>query len=184
MVSANVERGFTLLEVLVSVAIIGILSGVMYVSFSSARESSSNKAMMTEVKEMQLAIERYRAQNGRYPVPETAGGCGSGMTLITSSESACAVPFIRDLAPTFIEELPEVQQSSNGSCQIEYVTDLTGSRYKLSANECLSGMTIGTDNEMALCPSTCSNTASGQECEVTAGFGQSFAVYSLGGECL
>ena len=175
--------GFTLLEILVSLSIIGILTSVIYFSFDTARESSRNKAMMAEVKELQLAIELYRAQNGEYPEAPASSGCGSGAAEQIGTDSACGGEYIVGLTPDFISELPRASESANPNCDIEYRRFADGSWYKLSANECLEGNTLGPDDEMLLCPGSCGNTGGGQACEATTEFAQSFAVYSLGGQC-
>ena len=66
-------QGFTLIELMVTITIIGILASIIYVSFGEARTNSRNKSMTVELKEMQLALETYRSQNGVYPLPEQ--GC-------------------------------------------------------------------------------------------------------------
>lgn len=176
-------RGFTLLEILVAISIIAVLSSILYMSFGDARDDARNRALMAEVKEVQLAIELYRAQNGSYPpIPS----CGTGITIQVATDSGCggSGSYINGLIPEFITELPRASASANGNCDIEYRRPIDGSWYKLSADECLAGdLTLTTDDEMALCPDNCTNDGSGQPCEPNTAFGQSFAVYSLGGQC-
>jgi len=182
--------GFTLLEILVSLSIIGILTSVIYFSFDTARESSRNKAMMAEVKETQLAIELYRAQNGRYPLPNSSGSCGAPFpvsgALFSTDTGACAGSYIQGLAPTYIAELPSIDDAANSQCILEYRTAPDGSWYKLTAIECLSSGTMTIDDEMARCPGSCGNCADntlGNAYQNSDNFTQSFAVYSLGGQC-
>jgi len=63
----TIKKGFSLIEVLVVVSIIGILSSLIYVNFNEARNQSRNRALQTQLKEVQLAIELYKSQNGSYP---------------------------------------------------------------------------------------------------------------------
>lgn len=67
--------GFTLIELLVVVAIVGVLSSVILVSVSSAREKARDTRRMSDIKEIQKAIELYIANNGT--TPDLGAGCNN-----------------------------------------------------------------------------------------------------------
>ncbi len=60
-------RGFTLIELLVVIAIIGILSSVVLASLNSARQKSRDAKRVSDVKQLQLALELYFDSLGQYP---------------------------------------------------------------------------------------------------------------------
>jgi len=61
-------KGFTLLELLITIAIIGILISVGVVSYSSAQKKSRDSRRMSDMKAVQAAFEQYYADNsGNYP---------------------------------------------------------------------------------------------------------------------
>lgn len=61
------NRGFTLIELLVVIAIIGILSSVVLASLNSARTKSRDARRISDIKQLQLALELYNDSNGNYP---------------------------------------------------------------------------------------------------------------------
>jgi len=61
------NRGFTLIELLVVIAIIGILSSVVLASLNTARQKSRDAKRVSDIKQLQLALELYFDANGGYP---------------------------------------------------------------------------------------------------------------------
>ncbi len=59
--------GFTLTELLVVVAIIGILSSVVLTSLSGTRERAKDGRRISDIKQIQLALELYYDINSSYP---------------------------------------------------------------------------------------------------------------------
>jgi len=71
------KAGFTLIELLVVIAIIGILSSVVLASLNSARQKGRDARRISDVKQIQLALELYYDANGEYPTALTTA------TLVT-----------------------------------------------------------------------------------------------------
>lgn len=61
------KRAFTLIELLIVIAIIGILAGVVLVSTSSARDSAKDAKRASEIRSVRTALEAYYISNGYYP---------------------------------------------------------------------------------------------------------------------
>lgn len=172
------QRGFTLVEILVVIAIIGILSAVIYANFGQARIEARNKAVRTSLSEVQLALEVYKAQNDQYPISQARGG-----------------PGLFALIPDYISELPQNSESANTSCDMDdsqYTTDAGGTYYKLTASRCINAASaaagIQQDDEMARCPrscepGTCAGSTFNNAYRLTAPFYETIAIYSLGGQC-
>jgi prepilin-type N-terminal cleavage/methylation domain-containing protein len=65
---SNPKKGFTLLELLIVIAIIGILISVGVVSYSSAQRTSRDSRRRSDMKAVQAAFEQYYSDNnGSYP---------------------------------------------------------------------------------------------------------------------
>lgn len=65
-------KGFTLVELLVTVVIMGLLSAVAVPNYSNAQDKAKNAAVQANVHSVQMAIEQYGVDTaGVYPKDET-----------------------------------------------------------------------------------------------------------------
>lgn len=70
----KLEKGFTLFEMLVVIAIIGILLGIMSVSFSGAQARARDSKRIQDMNNLQKALETYYALSGSYPTSTSGNG--------------------------------------------------------------------------------------------------------------
>lgn len=68
------NRGFSLLELLVVIGIIAILTALGTVSFTTAQKKTRDSRRLSDLKEIQNALETYHAVNGAYPGGAYPGG--------------------------------------------------------------------------------------------------------------
>ncbi len=65
---SNVQRrGFSLLELLVTISIMGILMALATVSFTTAQKNSRDSRRRADVEGIRKAVEQYYALNTQYP---------------------------------------------------------------------------------------------------------------------
>lgn len=63
------KRGFTLIELMIVIAIIGLLAALIIPNFSKARSQSKFSACKTNIKNIATAIEMYSvAEDAMYPI--------------------------------------------------------------------------------------------------------------------
>ena len=65
--SQTKQKGFTLVELLVVIAIIGLLSTLAVIALGSARSKARDARRISDIKQMQTALELYFADAGEYP---------------------------------------------------------------------------------------------------------------------
>lgn len=63
----NKQKGFTLLEILVVISIIGILVALGTAAFSTTQKKSRDARRKSDIKAVQNGFEQYHAKNNAYP---------------------------------------------------------------------------------------------------------------------
>lgn len=128
------ERGFTLIELLVVIAIIGLLSSIVLSSLNTARIKGRDARRLSDMKQLQTALELYYSDNIAYPVATT---------------QANAVTALTGLVPAYISAI--VDDPLGGSYHYVYKTTAGGTFYCLGST--YEGITPP--------PSACNTTALG-----------------------
>ena len=98
--SSKDTKGFTVIELLVTISIIGILSTITFASFSQAQKKARIAKRVSDLKQMQVALEYYYAVNRAYP--------NSGGTWITECTefNSTGNNVIPGLVPNYISKIP------------------------------------------------------------------------------
>lgn len=71
--STNKVKGFTLIELMVVIAIIGVLATIVSVSLSSARSKPRDAKRLADLNSFQLALDSYFSANDHYPYSTCSG---------------------------------------------------------------------------------------------------------------
>lgn len=66
------KKGFTLIELLVVIAIIGLLSTLAVVALGSARQKARDSKRLSDIKQIQTALELYYTDANSYPTTSAA----------------------------------------------------------------------------------------------------------------
>ncbi len=85
------KNGFTLVELLIVIAIVGILAAVAYPSYQGVIASSSRSTAQADLMSLASAMERHSASNFSYK-GAAASGANTGKPTIFSSYSPASEP--------------------------------------------------------------------------------------------
>ncbi|MBU1016477.1 type II secretion system GspH family protein, partial [Patescibacteria group bacterium] len=70
MTTYKTGKGFTMVELLIVVAILAILSGVAYIGIQRARVTVMNTKVTVDLMAIENAMEQYKKDHeGKYPIP-------------------------------------------------------------------------------------------------------------------
>ena len=79
MVADSARAGFTLIELVVVVTIVGVLAGIAVPSYQGAREQAMVAAAVSEISSIQQEITEFRLLNDRLPLDLSEIGRGSDL---------------------------------------------------------------------------------------------------------
>jgi len=114
------SSGFTLIELMVSVAIIGLLMAAGLVSYQNASVSSRNNKRKADMEQLKAALVLYRTDNNKYPAN------ASGNT----SMSAGGVPY--PALTIYLSGQNPADPKNSGNYVYTYATDTK--KFNLCAN--------------------------------------------------
>jgi len=89
------KKGFTIIELLVSIVIIGILVTIMIVSYNGVQQRSRDSQRDSGVTKLKIAIEKYHADKSQYP-----DVCPSGDDL------SCSVSLLSTSLAPYLSAIP------------------------------------------------------------------------------
>lgn len=129
-------KGFTLIEILVTMVIIGILTTAATVSFEKARAKSRDTVRKNDLLSISIALESRYAYEKNYPGGQV--GCGGHKY---NYDSQCVQPWIPYLAdyldPLPIEKGPKVgdYNITDNPCDPPFNNDLRNYQYRIPTTD-------------------------------------------------
>lgn len=96
-----IKKGFTLIEMLVVISLIGILASLVLVSYTSTQKQARDTQRKSDLKQYQTALEQYaNKNNGLYPAYPS--GTNANGTLCTSYLALTSCPADPKDTPPYI----------------------------------------------------------------------------------
>jgi len=102
------ERGFTLIELVIAVAIIGILAAVAYPAYTDYVQRSKISEAIAQLSDMRIKLEQYFLDNRTY-----VGACAAG--TVAPLPAAPAVKYFTYTCPTLTASTYTVQAAGNAA---------------------------------------------------------------------
>ena len=106
--SPKINKGFTLIELVVVMAIIAVLAALMTAAIMGARVQSRNTKRVADARTFQIALELYSSKYGRYPTncddPSNPWGNGGMASIYATQNCDWGNPLFPDTARTTLEK--------------------------------------------------------------------------------
>lgn len=90
------QQGFTIVELLIVIVVIGILALLVITTFTGIQKKARNTERQTDVKALHGQLEAYHAQNGKYPTLANLNNSGSATAWVETNLKGLDREALRD----------------------------------------------------------------------------------------
>lgn len=128
------KKGFTLIEMLIVIAIIGILASIVLVGLGPVQRRGRDARRISDLKQVQNALELYFNKCGYYPgASEGGSACGPFNGAPSTWDNLTAALTGSNIGVRQIPDDPSSGGGANAARNYRYAADATGSSYVLAA---------------------------------------------------
>jgi prepilin-type N-terminal cleavage/methylation domain-containing protein len=112
--------GFTIVELLIVVVVIGILAAIVIVAYNGVTQSARDAKRSADLNNIMKALELYHIDHGGYPTCGGSPGTNTAPYAFSASEAeACLAD---DLVPDYIAAIPVDPVNDGGSHVYHYAS--------------------------------------------------------------
>jgi len=166
MIKRN-RKGFTLVELLIVVAIIAVLSGAAYIGIQRSQSRGMNQRMTADLSAIVNALEQYKQDNGSYPLPALGADKNvlcfkEDLSYFHGAPSDCATALFMQaqidntlLTKRYLQEVPTDPRTAS---RYAYGVTADGKYYQVAGNYeetdgTWTARTVGNVNDYPFLPS-------------------------------
>ncbi len=138
----STSGGFTLIELLVVIAIIGVLSSAVLASLNSARLKANDARRISDLHQIQTALELYYDSSNSYPSGSFDSRVGGEWTTFSGY-----------LSPAYMPTVPVDPRNGSGegamcgNCGEYYYSSTDGQKYVISTYLAIDGSLTTNSNQ-------------------------------------
>ena len=109
-----IRSGFTIVELAIVIIVIAILASITLVSYRDVQAQSRDTRRLSDIADIQKAMELYYSDHGTYPIPTGSTGSAINSSWYSSGDSSWNL-LKNELVPDAIDELPvDPRNKTNG----------------------------------------------------------------------
>jgi type II secretion system protein G len=131
------KSGFTIVELLIVIVVIGILAAISLVAYANVQTKARDSRRASDLSLISKAIEMYRLDNGGYPL------CNGGTYQAGSAPTACSVHQLTGLLDSKYLGKALYDPINSGNHQYKYVTGYRNSNSTCGVNDQSQNYIIG-----------------------------------------
>lgn len=122
MLTHKKQTGFTIVELLIVIVVIGILAAITIVAYNGMQTRARYSVMQQDISSINKAIQLYYADNGYYPYSGTTGA-----NVTANSTTTLNIP---GLSPQYIQAVPKIPNDGKAG-YYAYIWQANGTEYKI-----------------------------------------------------